>query len=93
MKKERKGLIHNSFFVRNQREEKLSALFGMDQGTDMDMYDYEFDEKSQLTIIHSENTGKTVTLGSVFPSAEIADEVISHLAERGEKNNKSIVVN
>lgn len=82
MKKERKGLIHNSFFVRNQREEKLSTLFGMDQGTDMDMYDYEFDEKSQLTIIHSENTGKTVTLGSVFPSAEIADEVCRYLEEK-----------
>lgn len=82
MKKERKGLIHNSFFVRNQRDEKLSTLFGIDQGTDMNMYDYEFDEKSQLTIMHSENIGKTVTLGSVFPSAEIADEVCRYLEEK-----------
>lgn len=85
MKKERKGLIHNSFFVRNQREEHLSSLFGMDQGTDMDMYDYEFDKENQLTIIHSEKTEKTVTLGSVFPSVEIADEVCLHLAEKSKE--------
>ena len=54
MKKERKGLIHNSFFVRNQREEHLSSLFGMDQGTDMDMYDYDFGENGALEVIHKE---------------------------------------
>lgn len=85
MEKEGKGLIHNSFFVRNQRKENLSSLFGMDQGTDMDMYDYEFDKENQLTIIHSEKTSRTVSLGSVFPSTEIADEVCRHLAEKSKK--------
>lgn len=49
-----KGLIHNSFFVRNQRKENLSSLFGMDQGTDMDMYDYEFSKEGQFTVIRSQ---------------------------------------
>lgn len=52
MQEEKKGIIHNSFFVRNQRIEKTNSLFGLDQGTDMDMYDYEFDEKGELIVIH-----------------------------------------
>ncbi len=51
----------------------------------MDMYDYEFDKENQLTIIHSEKTEKTVTLGSAFPSVEIADEVCLHLAEKSKE--------
>lgn len=42
------GLQHNSFYVRNQRKEKLSSLWGMSQGTDMDMYDYEFNPDGSL---------------------------------------------
>lgn len=76
-----KGLIHNSFFVRNQRKENLSSLFAMDQGTDMDMYDYEISKEGGLTVIHSQKTGRTNTLGSVFPTDEIADEACRHLAE------------
>ena len=49
------GFIKNSFFVRNTRKEKLSTLFGMSQGTDMDMYDYEFNKEGELTVIHCQN--------------------------------------
>ena len=45
MEREKKGIRHNSFYVRNQRKENLNCLFGMSQGTDMNMYDYEFDKK------------------------------------------------
>lgn len=76
--KKSKWLIHNSFYVRNQRKENLSSLYGLPQNLDMDMYDYEFDEKGQLAKIHSKLTGRTVILGSVFPTKEIADECCRH---------------
>lgn len=77
-----KGMHHNSFFVRNQRVENLGSLFGMNQGTDMDMYDYEFDKEGQLTVIHANKNERTITLGSVFPTKEIADEVCKILHEK-----------
>lgn len=46
------GIIHNSFYVKNERKENLNSLFGMDQGTDM--YDYEFGENGELKVIHTE---------------------------------------
>lgn len=48
-----KGIIHNSFFVRNQRVENLNSLFGLEQGTDMDMYDYEFDKEGKILVLHT----------------------------------------
>lgn len=48
------GIIHNSFYVKNERKENLNSLFGMDQGTDMDMYDYEFGKDAELKVIHTE---------------------------------------
>lgn len=53
MPKERRSPIqHNSFFTRNERVEHLSSTFGMSQGTDMDMYDYDFDNEGQIKTIH-----------------------------------------
>ena len=46
------GVVHNAFYVRNTRQEKLSCLDGLPQGTDMDMYDYEFGEDGALKVIH-----------------------------------------
>lgn len=48
----RSPIIHNSFYVRNTRKENLSTLFGLSQGTDMDMYDYEFGPGGKLKVIH-----------------------------------------
>ena len=48
-----KGLIHNSFFIRNCRKENLSSLIGMEQSTDIDMYNYEFGSNGQLKVIHT----------------------------------------
>ncbi len=48
-----KGIIHNSFYLRNHRKENLASLFGMSQGSDMDMYDFDFDEKGALEVIHA----------------------------------------
>lgn len=42
MNKTIKGVLHNSFYVPNQREENLNCLYGLSQGTDMDMFDFEF---------------------------------------------------
>ena len=49
-----KGLpiIHNSFYTRNTRKEKLHCLDGLPWNKDMDMYDYEFDENGALTVVH-----------------------------------------
>lgn len=47
-----KGIIHNQQPSRNHRKENLASLFGMSQGTDMDMYDYEFGENGALDVIH-----------------------------------------
>lgn len=47
-----KGVIHNQQPSRNHRKENLASLFGMSQGTDMDMYDYDFDENGALEVIH-----------------------------------------
>lgn len=47
-----KGIVHNSFYLRNHRKENLANLFGIPQGTDMDMYDYEFDENGALKVIY-----------------------------------------
>lgn len=53
MQKERRSPIqHNSFFTRNERVEHLSTTFGMSQGTDMDMYNYDFNKKGQIEVIH-----------------------------------------
>lgn len=52
MQDERKAIRHNSFFTRNERVERLSTTFGMSQGTDMDMYDYDFDKEQQIEVIH-----------------------------------------
>ncbi len=49
-----KGVIHNQQPSRNHRKENLTSLFGMSQGTDMDMYDYDFGEKGVLKVIHKE---------------------------------------
>lgn len=35
-------------------KENLNSLFGMDQGTDMDIYDYEFGKNGVLKVIHTE---------------------------------------
>lgn len=50
--KTNKPVQHNSFFTRNERVEHLSTTFGMSQGTDMDMYDYDLDEEAQIKTIH-----------------------------------------
>lgn len=47
-----KGIIHNSFYLKNHRKENLSSLFGYSQGTDMDMYDFKFGENGVLLEIH-----------------------------------------
>lgn len=47
-----KGVNHNSQPSRNHRKENLASLFGMSQGTDMAMYDYEFGENGALEVIH-----------------------------------------
>lgn len=49
-----KGVEHNSQPLRNQRKEKLKTLFGMSQGTDMDMYDFKFGKNSELKEIHKD---------------------------------------
>ncbi len=54
MQDERKAIRHNSFFTRNERVEHLSTTFGMSQGTDMDMYDYDFNKNGQIKVIHAE---------------------------------------
>lgn len=48
------GIIHNSFYVKNERKENLNSLFGLSQGSDMDMYDYEFGKNGELKVIHTE---------------------------------------
>lgn len=48
-----KGILHNSFYTQNVWKENLSTLFGMSQGTDMDMYDYEFGPNGELEVIHA----------------------------------------
>ena len=45
-------MFHNAFYVRNRRKEDLSCLDGLPQGTDMDLYDYEFDGDGGLEVIH-----------------------------------------
>ena len=47
-----KGIIHNSFYLRNHRKENLSSLLGYSQGTDMDIYDFKFGENEELLEIH-----------------------------------------
>ncbi len=54
----------------------------MEQKKDIDMCDCEFDKERQLTVIHSKQTRRTITLGSVFPTPEIADEVCKYLSEK-----------
>lgn len=46
-----KGILHNSFYVPNQREENLNCLYGLPQSTDLDMYDYEFNPDGSLKTI------------------------------------------
>lgn len=48
-----KGVIHNSFYLPNHRKENLASLFEMSQGTDMNMYDFDFDENGALEVIHA----------------------------------------
>lgn len=55
------------------RTENLSTLFGDD---------YEFNKEERLIVIHSEKTGRTITLGSIFPTNEIADEVFRYISEK-----------
>ena len=43
---------HEAFYVRNTRKENLACLDGLPQGSDMNMYDYEFDKDGALTAIH-----------------------------------------
>ena len=45
---------HEAFYVRNTRKENLACLDGLPQGSDMNMYDYEFDEDGALTAIHKQ---------------------------------------
>lgn len=52
MNQKTKGIVHNAFYTRNERKESLSCLFGMLQGSDLDMYDFEFNEDGSLKIIH-----------------------------------------
>lgn len=52
MNQKTKGIVHNAFFTRNERKESLSCLFGLSQGSDMNMYDYEFDKDGTLIVIH-----------------------------------------
>ncbi len=47
-----KGIVHNAFYTRNERKESLNNLFGMPQGSDMDMYDFEFDKDGSLLVIY-----------------------------------------
>lgn len=53
-----KGIVHNAFYTRNERKESLSSLFGMSQGSDMDMYDFEFDKDGSLLVIHKNDDSK-----------------------------------
>ena len=50
--------MHNAFYTRNDRKESLSSLFGMSQGTDMNMYDFEFDKNGLLIAIHKNEIEK-----------------------------------
>lgn len=52
MEKGKYSIIHNAFYTRNTRKENLSCLDGLPQGSDMDMYDYEFDKDGGLIAIH-----------------------------------------
>ena len=36
----------------------MSSLFGMSQGSDMDMYDFEFDKDGSLLVIHKNDDSK-----------------------------------
>ena len=53
-----RGIVHNAFYTRNERKESLSSLFGMSQGSDMDMYDFEFDKDGALLVIHQKDNKK-----------------------------------
>lgn len=56
MNKPIKGIQHNSFYVKNSHKEKLSSLWGMSWGTDMDVYDFEFYPNGALKVIHKNIT-------------------------------------
>ncbi len=68
-------LIHNAFYVRNTREENLNNLYGLPQSSDMDMWDYEFDEKGQLIKMHNKLTGRTAIFNSNFPVSKCCRQV------------------
>lgn len=53
-----KGIVHNAFYTRNERRESLNSLFGLSQGSDMDMYDFEFDKDGALLVIHKNKNDK-----------------------------------
>ena len=53
-----KGIVHNAFYTRNERKESLNSLFGLSQSTDMDIYDYEFDEEGTLISIQKKEINK-----------------------------------
>ena len=51
-----KGIVHNAFYTRNERKENVKSLFGIEHGTDMDMYDYEIGEAGEIKVIHKNKT-------------------------------------
>ena len=53
-KRNMEGIQHNSFFLRNKRIENLFCLLGLSQGSDMDRYNYEFDEDGRLVVYHKQ---------------------------------------
>ncbi|MCM1256277.1 MAG: hypothetical protein NC307_00290 [Roseburia sp.] len=46
-----KGIVHNAFYTRNERKESLNSLFGLSKGSDMDIYNFEFDKDGSLIVI------------------------------------------
>ncbi len=58
MNQKTKGIVHNAFYTRNERKESLNSLFGLSQSTDMDIYDYEFDEEGTLISIQKKEINK-----------------------------------
>ncbi len=52
LKRPRLPMIRNAFYTRNTRKENLACLYGLPQGADLDMYDFEFDEDGAIKAIH-----------------------------------------
>lgn len=48
VKKNKKGIVHHAFYTKSEKEGNRKNFYGLSRGSDLDKYEFEFDESGSL---------------------------------------------